>query len=119
MQIEQLVSLFLSISNQVKLLHWQTEIYAEHEALGEFYAAWNELTDSFIESYAGLYGRPKGGVATSSVAYGGSVTNYIIQVAAQLTSQNVRSVAPETALQNILDEMGALSMKTAYLLTMK
>lgn len=119
MKIEELVSLFLSISNQVKLLHWQTENYAEHYALGNYYEAFNDLADSFIESYAGLYGRPKGGVDTSSVQYGGSVQQYMLQVVALLSSQNVRSVAPETALQNILDEITALSMKTAYLLTMK
>ena len=119
MKIEELVSFFLQVSNQVKLYHWQTESYAEHVALGDFYGAWNELTDSFVETYGGLYGRPKGGVKTSDNQYAGSINQYMLQVAVQLASQNVRSVAPETALQNILDEISALTMKTAYLLTMK
>lgn len=119
MKIEELVKIFLEVSNQVKLFHWQTETYAEHVALGDFYSGWNELTDEFIESYAGLYGRPKGGAETKVIPYTGTVTQYILQVAALIASQNVRSVAPETALQNILDEIGGLTAKTAYLLTMK
>lgn len=119
MTIEELVKTFLEVSNQAKLFHWQTESIAEHEALGEFYDKWNDLTDKFVETYAGLYGRPKGGAETRSVEYAGSTNKYMLQVAALVTSQNVRSVAPEPALQNILDEIVGLTAQTAYLLTMR
>lgn len=120
MSFEELVRIFLEVGNQARIFHWQTESYAEHEALGEFYEGWTDLSDKFIETYAGLYGRPRGGAETRSIPYTvGSAQQYILQVAALIASSNVRSVAPETALQNILDEIGGLTQKTAYLLTMK
>lgn len=120
MRIEELTRIFLEVGNQVRLYHWQTESFAEHEALGGFYEKWTDLADEFVESYAGLYGRPKGGAETRAVPYtAGSMQQYMLQVAALIASQNVRSVAPETALQNILDEIGGLAARTAYLLTMK
>jgi hypothetical protein len=120
MTIEELVRIFMEVGNQARLYHWQTESFAEHEALGSFYDQWTELTDKFVETYAGLYGRPKGGAEMRVAQYvAGSVQQYIIQVAALMASQNVRSVAPDSALQNIFDEIGGLSQRTAYLLTMK
>jgi hypothetical protein len=120
MNIEELVRIFLEVGNQARLYHWQTESFAEHEALGAFYDQWTTLTDKFIESYAGLYGRPKGGAEMRVIPYAAASANqYILSVAALMASQNVRSVAPEPALQNILDEIGGLVAQTAYLLTMK
>ena len=120
MNIEELVRVFLEVGNQTRLYHWQTESFAEHEALGGFYDQWTALTDKFIETYAGLYGRPKGGANMRVIPYvAGSVNQYILSVAALMASQNVRSVAPDPALQNILDEIGGLVAQTAYLLTMK
>lgn len=120
MTIEELVRIFMEVGNQARLFHWQTESYSEHEALGSFYDQWTDLTDKFVETYAGLYGRPKGGAEMRVTPYvAGSAQQYIIQVAALMASQNVRSVAPDSALQNIFDEIGGLSQQTAYLLTMK
>lgn len=37
------------------ILHWQTKIYAEHQALGEFYDELSELVDGLAEKMMGKY----------------------------------------------------------------
>ena len=120
MTIEELTRVLLEIGMQAKHYHWQTESFAEHEALGKFYDEWNDLADQFIEVYAGTYGRPKGGIETRCQGYAaGQMVTFMQNVIALIDSNNTRSIAPDTALQNILDELSALARKTAYLLTMK
>ena len=43
----------INFLNDIQSYHWQTESYAEHEALGEFYTKFNELNDRFVETYQG------------------------------------------------------------------
>jgi hypothetical protein len=120
MKIEELIRIFLEVAAQARLYHWQTESFAEHETFGEFYEAWVDLSDKFVESYAGMYGRPKGGVEMKTVAYTAGISvQYMQQIAAYLQSNSVRSIAPDTPLQNILDELGGLAARTAYQLTLK
>jgi len=47
----------LSLRDQVHVWHWQTEIEAKHEALGEFYDELLEMTDDIVEMMMGKYGR--------------------------------------------------------------
>ena len=43
----------MNFLNDVQSYHWQTISYAEHEALGEYYIKFNELTDRLVETYQG------------------------------------------------------------------
>ena len=52
----KLITNFLSIQSQLKVLHWQTKSYAEHKAFGKLYDALDGLFDTFIEVYMGKYG---------------------------------------------------------------
>lgn len=38
------------------IMHWQTESYAAHQALGEYYSEIPELVDAVIEAYQGKTG---------------------------------------------------------------
>ena len=42
---------FLPLLHQV--FHWQTQSYAEHEALGEYYESLTDLNDKLVESWQG------------------------------------------------------------------
>lgn len=118
MDITQITQQLTEIHNQAKLWHWQTPKYEEHKALGDFYDSAGGLIDEFVEVYAGKYQRP-GAFTTSLVDYKeGAPLTYFKKVTNLLNSPTVRG-GLETDLQNILDEMMALSSKTAYLLTLK
>jgi len=45
-----LVEFFLTIQNQLKIYHWQTESHAEHKALDKTYNKFTDLSDKFIET---------------------------------------------------------------------
>ena len=57
------------MQGQLKVLHWQTESFAEHNAFGDIYEALEDKLDRLIEVYSGKYQRPKfGGVKQISFA---------------------------------------------------
>lgn len=54
---QDMVEFFLTVPAQLKLLHWQTTFYARHKALDKFYEAFEDLADTFVETYFGIQGR--------------------------------------------------------------
>jgi hypothetical protein len=115
---------FLSVLNSTKqqavFWHNQTEVYSEHKTLNGFYDRIQGLLDSLVESYAGIYGRPKGYEAhdftdwtstDDTITYFRGVYTYI---------QTERAGLPQDSwLQNIVDEIAAQVSQTIYLLTLK
>ena len=51
MNFNQIVRYSLEYSNQSRYYHWQTESYAHHEALGEFYDCFNDNVDKMVEAF--------------------------------------------------------------------
>jgi Family of unknown function (DUF5856) len=51
------IHFFLAMRTQIKLYHWQTYSYARHKATDEVVGLLDGLTDTFVETYAGKYGR--------------------------------------------------------------
>lgn len=113
----------LTILNQLKIFHWQTKSYAQHQAFGAAYDSLEPLIDEFIEVYMGKYGRIK-----AKEKFVITVENYsdnkpvdvindfvtIVQkdLVKDLTSEN------DSELLNIKDEMLAVLNKLKYLLTL-
>ena len=52
-----LISSMLEFQNQVKIFHWQTYGYAEHQSLGSLYDNLSGFIDEFVEVFMGKYGR--------------------------------------------------------------
>jgi DNA-binding ferritin-like protein len=52
-----IISPLLTILNQIKVFHWQTNSFSEHKALDQTYEALEESIDEFIETYQGIFGR--------------------------------------------------------------
>jgi hypothetical protein len=117
---EELLCEMFEASAQAKLFHWQTSSFAEHDALEDFYEAFNPLMDKFIESYQGCYGRIMLGfemeikpyTMDAPVAFMASFKEYVSTEARMLVMGN-------SALLNILDEIKGLTEQTLYKLTFK
>ena len=125
------LSLFLYIINQIKIYHWQTGIYAKHNATDELYEKLNDLIDLFIEV---LTGRTI--LETKDPLYRIKTNNKKIKII-DMNDQNglellsiiknaletniylLKVLDKNTDLQNIRDEMLTLINKTAYLFTLK
>jgi len=50
---------FLAFQNDIKLYHWMTLSYARHKASDDLFSKLSENIDKFVETYIGIYGRPK------------------------------------------------------------
>jgi hypothetical protein len=51
--LSELVIDLLHSATVTHIMHWQTESYAQHIALGEFYSEIPELVDAVVEAYQG------------------------------------------------------------------
>lgn len=114
----------LTIRNQVKIYHWQTQSYSRHIASDGLTATLDTLIDTFVEVYMGKYGRPKLTGKTSVLPLENfseksaakmidGATNWIQhKMSKKLHPQN------DTDLINIRDEIVAELNKIRYLFTL-
>jgi len=118
-----IIQSFLTIQNQIKVLHWQTTSYAAHKALGKAYDQLDDLMDQFVEVYAGgdrgilkvdsLSTKCHGIEAVKPMDFIDSVEKFI--------SGKLSESIPEerTDLHNIKDEMLSVVNHTRYLLNLQ
>lgn len=57
----------LAARDQAHVFHWQTESFAQHDALGNFYDVFLENVDVLVEMIMGIKERPVFGEATISL----------------------------------------------------
>ncbi|RDJ35167.1 MAG: hypothetical protein DWQ19_10100 [Crenarchaeota archaeon] len=91
--------------------HLASKSYAEHKALDSFYTALLDLADDFIETYQGQYGLidPPKTLETPE----GNTIQFLENFASQLKSAH-KNMKDDTHLQNIVDEIVALTYRTIY-----
>lgn len=91
--------------------HLQTKSYAVHKALDEYYNDILDLTDKFVETYQGQYG-----ILTGYEQVEPSVVSDIegyLEDCAKIFSAGRESLK-DSHLQNIMDEIVALTYQTLY-----
>jgi hypothetical protein len=117
-----IVTNLLTILNQLKIHHWQTKSYAEHQALGGAYDEFSDLIDEFIEVFMGKYGRieSKNGFKIELVNYNDiSPTDFVDKYVDYLVNELPKSLEKtDTDMLNIRDEMLGQLNKLKYLLTL-
>ena len=116
-----MVNTMIGIEQQLRILHWQTDSYAQHKAFGETYAALGDLIDSFMEEYMGKYGK----ISLQSRAIQVinmqelDLADFVDGSAEFLTSLTSQLDPADTNLLNIRDEMLGEMRKLKYLLTLQ
>ena len=117
--VDEFVSKVLQARDKAHIAHWATKKYAEHVALGGFYADVLELLDGFVEQYQGAYNKR----ISPSLPGGESVQTIkpFLQAQVAWIEQNRYQVChePDTSLQNVIDEILGVYDKTLYLLTLE
>jgi len=118
-----MITELLTLQNQLKIWHWQTESYAQHQALGGAYDDLGELIDEFIEVFQGKNARIKGkdGFTIKLTNIDGDINKFIDSNIDYLTDGIFKSLGEgyNDDLLNIRDEMVAVLNKLKYLLTLK
>lgn len=119
-----IMSTFLGIQAQFKVLHWQTGSYSKHKAFGDIYEALDPLVDTFMETYMGKYGRvalegEHDSIQLSNIGemnlgeFLETLTDFLLSFNNKLTDGR------DNDLLNLRDEMLAEVNKLKYLLTLK
>lgn len=107
--IKDLITKSFKTRNTAHANHWTTNSYAQHKALGNFYQDLIDALDKYVEAYQGTFGQLE------------QVPDQVDDIIKTLREEmiwlnNNRSNLSKNipALENILDEMVALYMKTLY-----
>lgn len=113
----------LILQTILKLAHWQTYSFAQHEALGKIYDEVSRLGDELVEVYIGKYGNRN--VLEGSVIGLMNVTPETIGITAD-TLLGILNMAcvyllkeEDTEIINIVDEIRAQLNKLKFLFTLK
>jgi len=107
--VEKLIEKLFHARNAAHIQHWKTDSYAQHKALGNYYDDVVGKLDEFIEAYQGTFGLI-GEVAEQEKDVSKVIHDDIIWLN-ENRSQLAKGVP---ALENIIDEITALHMKTLY-----
>ena len=118
----KLISPFITIQEQLRIFHWQSDTYAQHKAFGKAYESLGDLIDSFVEVYSGKYGKPR-----AKLKYQIPLSNFEGDYVEFIDSSieflddlnNELDSTKDSDLLNIRDEMKAVLNQLKYLLMLK
>lgn len=121
--METIILNLIKLQNQLRILHWQTESFARHEAFGKTYETLGGLLDELVEVHQGKYGRIKYPENATIELYNKDaidIEEVLKEVVEYLsTAFNAKMQEKDTDCLNIRDEMLAALNKLSYLLTLK
>ena len=116
------LSRFIAVQTQVQVFHWQTRSYAVHKTLGDFYEAFSDLVDKFIETYASNPRQPLKFAQfpaienyTSKERVVGYLTDFLRFLEGDFTTG---VVGANLDLQNIVQDIVGEINRSLYLLSM-
>ena len=120
--MKQYVTVLLEMQTQLKILHWQTKSFAQHEAFGKTYDELADLIDEFVEVNTGKKGRfqlGKSDVVELQNYNPTTMTGFIDSSIDFLINMNgILDPKKDSDLLTIRDEMLGSFNKLKYLLTL-
>jgi len=120
-----MITELLTLQNQLRIFHWQTDSYAEHKALNKAYDSIDALIDSFVEVFQGKNARVKGKdgftIKLNNYKDNGDIVKFVDNNISYLTTELPKKLGEgyQDELLNIRDEMVATLEQLKYLLTLK
>jgi uncharacterized protein Yka (UPF0111/DUF47 family) len=107
--IEELIEKTFKLRDAAHIAHWKTKSYSEHKALGHFYEDVIDDLDKLIEAYQGVFGIVEK-LEDEKKDVASEIKDQILWI-----NENRSNIAGNIpALENIVDELTALHMKTLY-----
>jgi hypothetical protein len=93
-------------------VHLNTRSYAKHKALGSFYPKIIDFADDLVETYQGRHGLI-GPITLHSAEKTGNVVEFL-EDSLKKIEKGREEFGDDTAIQNIVDEIVGLYLKTLY-----
>ena len=118
LSLESIAGKLTYFHEQLHLLHWQTQSFAEHKALGSLYEYIQDFKDDVIEKLMGYTNKRPGiyKIEPLTSATPMAVVSEILSFASQLKSFAERNAYHDIA--NLADSFSGEAAKTKYLLTL-
>jgi len=109
----QFISTLMASRQQAHVFHWQTNSYAAHKALNEYYDEIVDLFDGLVESFQGRYGIVRGYTSPVSFKEDDQAVNYFEALSKYV--ETIRTKIPQDSyIQNQVDEVVHLIESTKY-----
>lgn len=122
--MDRIILNLLKLQIQLRILHWQTNSYAQHKAYGKTYESLDLLLDNLVETHQGKrgiikYGTPAVIEVTNIESI--SIMDVLQEVTDYLSTEfsNHVDVNLDTDCLNIRDEILSTLNKLKYLLTLQ
>jgi hypothetical protein len=116
--LESIAGKLTYFHEQLHLLHWQTQSYAEHQALGGLYDYVHDFKDGVVEKLMGYLGKRPGvfKIEPLSNATAMSVAENLCMFASDLKAYGEANKFHDIC--NLADSLSGEAAKTKYLLTL-
>ena len=111
--IEELIAKVFEARNAAHLEHWRTKSYAKHKALGGFYESAIDLIDELVEAYQGNFGII-GKLPDVGQIHNDDCIKCLSDQVAWIAEHRSHIAQEVDALENIVDEITGLYLKTLY-----
>ena len=115
----------LTLSNQVKIFHWQTKGYAEHKALDKLFEILTDQTDRWVETAMGKYQRihlsKRSSLSLENIPDSGEITRHLKEWVKRMRCLRDQhfGTSQDSDLSNIFDEVFGSINRTCYLLSLR
>ena len=119
MTLESIAGKLAYFHEQLHLLHWQTQSYAEHVALGSLYDDIQDFKDDVIEKLMGYTGRRIKAFKIDPIVDSATSTNVVSAV--KSFAYDLEEWAEENKycdVENMAQDLSGKAAKTLYLLTL-
>jgi hypothetical protein len=119
MSLEGIASKLTYFHEQLHLLHWQTNSYAEHQALGGLYDYVHDFKDGVIEKLMGYMNKRPTSVKMEQLSPSATPSSVVSELLS--FSSSLKSYAESNGfhdISNLADALSGEAAKTRYLLTL-
>lgn len=114
-QIGNFLGTLMQSRNQAHIYHLQTNSFAQHKALQDYYESIVDLIDTLAEQYQGKYGIVRGYKMENSIKEDGKPLLYF-EALFKFVDTTRSKLPQDSFFQNSVDEVSTLVSKTIYLL---
>lgn len=111
--VVQFTSTLFASRTQAHIYHLQTDSYAQHVALGEYYDGIVDIVDSLTELIQGRYGIIRGYTSPASFKEDNNTVSYF-EALLKYVDMNRKSLPQDSNIQNTVDEVVDLIQSTLY-----
>ena len=112
--LTDLVMCLLNSAIVTHIMHWQTESYAAHQALGEYYSEIPEAIDSVIEAYQGKTGIILRSFPVETEIYEDMIPLVYMEYLSKKLTDNRALFGADPEIQNLVDAIADLIDSTMY-----